>query len=470
MADFLLGDAASYTEAADADSGHWNNQSPFAYANDNWHATRRLTLNLGLRWDGIPHTYEADNQYSNFYPNMWNPADAATFLNGNIDPTGPAAGALGPGGVPALSGFKFYLNGVGIAGHAGVPHGMVNGTWPNFGPRIGFAYQLGNSGKTVLRGGFGIMYERIQGNDMYDGALNPPWDGSYNPSNVLLGNPGQNIQTGATFSSSAASIPVLSFTGLSDYYPPPRTYQFSLDVERQLGSKLMLSVGYVGNQDRFQSYYGNYELPPQSQLKTLVNDNDSTWNTSVPYSGFSSIEMAEDGENAYYNSLQVQLRGQVVHNLTLGAAFTVSRSVDGNPDNANAGDLDSLYDPYSWGYTYGPSTYDKRVTFVTNFVYNLPFLMHSPNHLLRSGLGGWELSGVVTANSGSPLNITDGGAHGSNGLAGGVAGTNLPNFGGNFTYPKMNGEWFGTSGFSDPEVTNPGSWGNYPYNSIYGPG
>ncbi len=468
MADFLLGYANGYTEAADADSGHWNNQSPFVYANDDWHAMRRLTLNLGLRWDGIPHTYEADNQYSNFYPSMWNSADAATFLpNGSIDPTGPAAGALGPGGVPALSGYDFYLNGVGLSGHAGVPHGMVNGTWANFGPRIGFAYELDSSGKTVVRGGFGIMYERIQGNDMYDGALNPPWDASYNPSNVLLGNPGLDVQNGSVYSSSAAAVPVLSFTGLSDYYPPPRTYQYSLDVQRQLATGLMLSVAYVGNTDRYQSFYGNYELPPQTELPTLAASGGANWNTSVPYPGFSSIEMAEDGENAYYNSLQVQLRGQVRHDLSLGVAFTQSRSVDGNPDNANGGDLDSLYDPYSWGYTYGPSTYDRQTVLAVNFVYNLPFLMHNANHLLRSGLGGWELSGVMTAETGFPLGLTLGGPYSSNGLYGGVSGTNLPNFTGSFTYPKTDGAWFSKSAFSAP---TPGVWGDMPYNVGWGPG
>ena len=66
-------------------TGQWNNISYAAYVQDNWRATHRLTLNLGLRWDGAPHTYEANQQSSNFYPNQYNPANAATFdANGNI--------------------------------------------------------------------------------------------------------------------------------------------------------------------------------------------------------------------------------------------------------------------------------------------------------------------------------------------------------------------------------------------------
>ena len=82
FADFLLGDAASYNEDAVHDAGHWNNQSWAAYFQDNWRVNSRLTLNLGLRWDGIPHTYEANHRTSNFYPALYDPAKAAVFNPG----------------------------------------------------------------------------------------------------------------------------------------------------------------------------------------------------------------------------------------------------------------------------------------------------------------------------------------------------------------------------------------------------
>jgi len=467
FADFLLGDTQSYNEAAVHDSGHWNNLSWASYIEDNWHATHRLTLNLGLRWDGIPHTYEANNRYSNFYPNMWNSAEAATFLpNGTIDPNGPAAGALGPGANTIISAYKFYLNGVGLSGHPGVPHGMVNDSWWNFGPRVGLAYDLTGSGKTVLRAGFGVMYERIQGNDMYDGATDPPFSANYNTNNVSLSNPTLNIQSGASFSAASAPVLDVGFTGLaSSAYSPPVVYQYSGGVERQLNPKLVLSVGYVGSQSRHQSYYGQYNLPPESDLARLATTNEAGWNTLVPYVGFSSIQMAINEENAYYNSLQVQLRGQVTRDLTVQSSYTFSKTVDGSPDNGNGGDLDTLYNPYSWGYTYGPSTYDRRNAWITNFIYNMPFLKNNPSRALRTGLGGWGFSGVLTMQSGLPLNITEGGAYGSNGVQSGA--TNLPNLSGSASYPKSDAQWFGTSGFTQP---TPGNWGNFPYNSIYGPG
>ncbi|MGA9979640.1 MAG: TonB-dependent receptor, partial [Candidatus Sulfotelmatobacter sp.] len=82
FADFLLGYAQQYTEDGVKITGHWNNISPAAYVQDNWRVNSRLTLNLGLRWDGIPHTYEANHLSSNFYPNLYNSADAATFDSG----------------------------------------------------------------------------------------------------------------------------------------------------------------------------------------------------------------------------------------------------------------------------------------------------------------------------------------------------------------------------------------------------
>src|SRR5438094_2685185 len=194
LADFLLGTAKSYSELAVQDKGFWNNVSWAAYVQDNWRVNRRLTLNLGLRWDGVPHTYEANNRMGNFYPSLYDPAKAATFNTNNsicssgnqaTDP-GCSAASRGLSTSPnsILAGIPLYLNGIGIPGQNGVPKGLVNNHWAAFGPRLGFAYDVSGSGKTVVRGGFGIMYERIQGNDIYNAGPNIPFS-----LNVTLNNP-----------------------------------------------------------------------------------------------------------------------------------------------------------------------------------------------------------------------------------------------------------------------------------------
>src|SRR5580700_819350 len=211
--DYLMGYSQSYSEDGNKISGHWNNISPAAYFQDNWRVNSRLTLNLGIRWDGIPHTYEANHLSSNFYPNLYNPANAATFdSNGHIcsaNSVPACAGGPSPGLVSesAFGGYQFYLNGIGVGGENGIPKGLVSDSWNNWGPRLGFAYDLTGSGKTVIRGGYGLTYERIQGNDMYNGAVNPPGDPNPTLNGVSLDNPGTQLSSGTTIS--AANLPVL---------------------------------------------------------------------------------------------------------------------------------------------------------------------------------------------------------------------------------------------------------------------
>src|SRR5262249_27787172 len=146
--------------------GKYNNVSWAAYVQDNWRVNNRLTLNLGVRWDGVPHTYEANHRLSNFYPELYDPTQAAVFAtNGAIDPNSPGLGAS-PN--PLLAGIPFYVNGLGIDGKNGIPKGLVDNHWALFQPRLGFAYDLTGQGKTVIRAGFSSTYDRIQGNDMYD--------------------------------------------------------------------------------------------------------------------------------------------------------------------------------------------------------------------------------------------------------------------------------------------------------------
>ena len=194
FADFLLGTASGYNELAVQDKGYWNNVSWAAYVQDNWRVNNRLTLNLGIRWDGVPHTYEANNRMGNFYPNLYNPADAPIFADAAGNNIAPNSPGLGTSPNPILAGTQFYLNGIGIPGKTpGVPKGLVDNHWAAFGPRVGFAYDLTGSGKTIVRGGFGTMYERIQGNDMYNAGPNVPFSTNINFSNVELGNPGTQL-------------------------------------------------------------------------------------------------------------------------------------------------------------------------------------------------------------------------------------------------------------------------------------
>ncbi len=483
FADFLLGYAQQYTEDAVKISGQWNNVSYAAYIQDNWRATHRLTLNLGLRWDGIPHTYEANEQSSNFYPNLYNPANAATFdTNGNICsvnsvpacPGGSSPG-LGSSPNPILAGIQFYENGIGIGGKNGIPKGLVNNHWAAFGPRIGFAYDLTGQAKTIVRGGFGIMYERIQGNDMYNGAVNPPGDLQPQLNSVSLSNPGQNLTTGNVITAAALPVLPLVVTGInSNNYNLPVSYQFSLGVQQALGSRSVLSMSYVGSQDRHQNDYQQINLPAENLLPSLLASNGAGINQDMPYLGFGDIRLAQNEANGHYNSFQVDLRSTLHRDLQLQFGYTYSKAEDAATSNGSGGDLNNTTNPYAgWRYDIGPSPFDRANVAFVNFVYSLPIFNGNQSRLVKGTLGGWQLSGIVTAESGAPLPIGVTGANVSNLFNGGfiTQSGNRPNVNGSVSYPKNVNAWFDASDFSAPVcATGPDCFGDLEHNSVRGPG
>ena len=483
FADYLLGYSQQYTENAVQQTGHWNNVSWAGYAQDNWRVNHRLTLNLGLRWDGMPHTYEVNHQSANFYPNLYNPANAATFWtdgSGNICAAAASATAnfgcagaspgLGTSPNPILSGLQFYTNGIGIGGVNGIPKGLVNDTWKNFGPRVGFAYDVTGQGKTVVRGGFGIMFDRIQGNDMYNGATNPPMNASPTLNNVSLSNPGFSVKTGDTITAATLPILPLGITGIqSQGYKLPTTYQYSAGVQQALGSKTVLSLSYVGSQNRNMNYYQEVNLPAYSELPALISSGGTGINGLYNYKGFGAIRMAENGQEGHYNAFQADLHGQVRRDLYLQFAYTVSRAIDPNAGgNGSGGDLNNITNPYvGWRYDVGPSSYDRTNVAFVNFVYDLPIFRNTDNRLLKTALGGWQLSGIVTMMSGSPINL---GVTGSNVASVIQNSGNRPNRNGSITYPKTVAAWFNPNVFSVPSGVGNDIYGNVGFNAIRGPG
>jgi hypothetical protein len=460
FADFLLGTAKSYNELAIQDHGVWNSVSWAAYFQDNWRANRKLTLNLGLRWDGIPHTYEADNRMGNFYPSLYDPTKAAVLLpDGTISPSSPGLGAS-PN--PILAGIPLYLNGIGTPGQDGIPKGLVSNHWANFGPRLGFAYDLTGSGKTVVRGGFGIMYERIQGNDMYNAGPNIPFSLSVTNNSVTFADPGILLATGTA---AAKAINPASITGLAvDQYKQPASYQYSVGVQQQLNATSVFSVAYVGNQNRYQNDYREINLPSESYLPALIGGAQYNTAPGLPYPGFHSINLSTNEANSHYNGLQLDLTSHI-RDLTLRAYYTLSRTIDSTNAASGGGDLGTVSNPYlGWKYDNGPGGFDRTNNGAVNFIYDIPFLRNSVHRFLKSAIGGWEVSGIITMTSGVPINPQLTGGQSGNGLPNA---TNRPDQVGNVSYPHKVGEWFNKDAFVDPAL---GAWGNAGHNSLRGPG
>jgi hypothetical protein len=320
-----------------------------------------------------------------------------------------------------------------------------------------------------------MMYERIQGNDMYNGAVNPPGDPNPTLNGVSLQNPGLQI-SGASAGSviTAAKLPVLPLgvTGIATNYKPPTSYQYSTGIEQSVGAHAVLNISYVGSHGSHENYYQAINLPPIAALPAEVAAG-ALDNTNVTYKGFGGIRLAYDEGNAIYNSLQTSLTGTIHRDLHLQAAYTYAKAEDSTTSVGSGGDLNNATNPYvGWKYDFGPSEFDRRNVFFTNFVYEIPLFRDSGNHLLKSTVGGWQISAIITEETGAPLNL---------GVNGTTAASVISNTGtrpfvnGGISYPKTTAQWF-SGNFTAPIAANgycltgPDCYGNLGFDAIRGPG
>ena len=227
----------------------------------------------------------------------------------------------------------------------------------------------------------------------------------------------------------------------------------------------MLSIGYVGNVTRHQNDYRNINLPTESDLGTLLQTN-AKYQTApgLPFTGYTNITLSENEANTHYNGLQVDLNSQIGRDLYLRAFYTLSRSEDPTTAGTGGGDLGTVSNPYAgWKSDVGPGGYDRTHNASVNFIYDIPLFRHNSSALVKALAGGWQVSGIVTMESGLPLNIGLGNNQGGNF----VGGTNRPDNPGSVSYPHSVSQWFNPQGWSFPAL---GDYGTLSHNALRGPG
>lgn len=479
----ILGLASSFTQLQYLSGKDWVTDNYGIYFNDNWHVTSRLVLNLGIRYDAMPHTYERYNQFANFVPADYNASLGNPIaLDGTIVPSQLSTFSCPPKRC-ATNGEQFYLNGMREAGVNGFPRGNVQNYYKTWEPRLGFDWDISGNGKTVLRAGIGLFYERIQGNDVYNAALNPPFAYQPQSTNVFFSNPNQSVVSGAITKQSFPS----TMTNIEYYYPHPGTSDYSFSIQHQLAPSVVMQAQYVGSDGWDQNNDRDINTLPLSAIAdreavatscsgkwypvpgapTCVNPNANLYRNFLGYAG---IRQEENTTNFNYNSLQAGVRVENRHGFTTGVYYTWSHLID-----INSNDLGGLTNPFDQTYDRGSDAgYDRRHILNISYVYNLPFYRNKGNLFEHEVVGGWTISGITQAQSGTPYvpNYT-----GSNvtGLSGGG---DRPDLISKVKYPKTvnatENAWFTADSFADPlPPWNGGTtqgFGTAGHDAVVGPG
>ena len=395
-ADFLFGTTNTY-QLANFFVVHLRQSLDSVYAQDDWKVAPNLTVNLGLRWEyGSPYS-EWKNNISNW------------------DPTSQTVDTITPG-VASGNGITAVTPG-GVYGKT-----LVNPALGDFSPRVGFSF--GVDSKTVLRGGFGtgyVHYTRAGSGDIL--GINAPQAQfavvtQIKPTTTdACGTPlpAQIIATGTTtpscYATSDQGFPsglVTSFNSATDNitWVPKNTKDsyvesYFLGVQRQLAKNSMVDIAYVGNHGlKLQGFLnGNQKNPSQGFARPF---------TAWP----SDITEALNEFWSNFNALQVRYEQRSVFGLTLLNSFTWEHSLD-NASASLEGNTPSPQDGNNLRADYAQSDYNLPIANVTSLIYELPFghgrqFLSSANGAADAILGGWQISGIVTAQAGTPFNVTYG--------------------------------------------------------------
>jgi hypothetical protein len=445
LADALTGYYQTYTEAAYDPMGHYRYTEPSAFVSDSWKVSRRLSLDLGIRYEYMMAMYSTVDNLAEFVPSLYDPTQAVRYNS---------AGNIVPGSGNIYNGLIRVANGVNPA-HAylvpnandpkvlgvpsGAPRGMYNGqhTWS---PRVGFA--LAVTPKTVIRGGYGLFYDRIQGNPTFYTLNNPPYVGSAQFTNGNL----NNIAAG-----SSVIAPWGTIQTIDPHLKIPYSQQFSFGIQQELPQGLFLEASYVGSLGRHLLDEPDINQPRFDVIATVPSTTSA--NTIRPYVGYSTIQQFESRATNNYNALQLHLtrrKGRA----TFTAAYTFSKNLgDAASDTSNNRDY------FNVRAYYGPLDFDVTQVFVGTFVWDFPSLKNQ-SRFLRAPVGGWQLSGVLRTQSGFANSVTGSPAIVGSRLADYLGGDKmLPN-------PGPNG-WYNPAAFAAPPYTR---WGTAGAGIVRGPG
>jgi hypothetical protein len=465
----LLGNYRSYVESNTRPNTLTRGTTFEWYLQDNWKTTNRLTLDYGIRFTWFQPYYQANGRAANWAIQRFDPAQTPLLYTPARNAAGqrvarnPLTGELRPavaiGAIVPNSGSA--INGMVLTNDGNYPKSFMDNQGVLFGPRVGFAYDVFGDSKMAIRGGVGIFYNtRERGGLNYNLPTNPPVQFSPTIFYDNLANLGS--ATGVLFPGSV--------TGIARGGEAPTVYSYSLGVQRDIGFQTVLDVAYVGSLGRHLFHRRDLNTLPYGTRFLPQNQDPTTGrplpdNFLRPYPGFGSIGYLEPASSSSYHSLQVQANRRFSRGLQFGASWTWSKAM--NFTDGDTGTV-AMYAPLRvWNY--GKAGHDRTHILVLNWLWDLPRASALWNNAaVRAAFDNWQVSGITSFQSGTPLGIglstTD-----AADITGGGDGARVVVLS-NPILPKSERtiqRHFRTDVFARPAQ---GTWGNAPRDVIRGPG
>ena len=431
-ADFLLGRPARMDLRTPISEQGGIQYAHYFFIQDDWRVHPRLTLNLGLRYEGRVPWFHENDWWQTFRPGQ----------QSQVIPNAP--------------------EGIVFPGDNGIPRGTVAMDKNDFAPRFGFAWDPFGNGRTSVRGSYGIFYETLNA-DMIQNDGQPyrytfTFNSPHSLTDPLRGQPEIPL-TINTVDPEFVGRQQLSF--LEPTMRSPYVQQFGLNVQREIVPDLMVQVGYVGRLSRkgFLVVAGN--PAPYQEGATLRNIN-----ARRIHQGFGNNREISAQANSNYNALQVEVNKRFSKGFSFQMAYTWARSIDmdsGITTSINR----SPPNPFNIRSQFGLSEFFAKHTYSASWIWDLPRLSDQ-SAALRNIVGGWQFNGLITARTGNPFDVITG-------IDNALIGTRnqRPNVTGDhqLSGDRSRGEqiqaWFNRAAFANP---TDGTFGDVGRNSLIGPG